>query len=32
LLQGGKHVVPERSHFSERQRETLARLHNENLI
>ncbi len=32
LLKDGKHVVPERSHFIERQRETLARLHNDHLI
>ncbi len=32
LLKDGEHFVPERSHFGDRQRETLARLHNENLI
>ncbi len=32
LMQNGQHVVPERSHFMQRQRETLERLHNENLV
>ena len=32
LLDGGRHIVPERSHFMDRQRETLERLHDENLV
>lgn len=32
LLDGSEHVIPERSHFIERQRETLARLEAEKLI
>ena len=32
LLDNGQHVIPERSHFLDRQRETLERLHDENLV
>lgn len=32
LLDGDGHIVPERSHFIERQRETLARLRDEDLV